>query len=43
MKRLLCTILAAVARHRPAGFLWWVVLGSNQWPLLCESSALQLS
>src|SRR5688572_26338947 len=22
---------------------WWVVLGSNQWPLLCESSALPLS
>ncbi len=23
--------------------MWWVVLGSNQWPLLCESSALPLS
>ena len=24
-------------------FLWWAVLGSNQWPLPCESSALPLS
>jgi hypothetical protein len=22
---------------------WWAVLGSNQWPLPCESSALPLS
>ncbi len=27
----------------PGGGSWWVVLGSNQWPLLCESSALPLS
>jgi hypothetical protein len=24
-------------------FDWWAVLGSNQWPLPCESSALPLS
>ena len=28
--------------HAPDG-TWWAVLGSNQWPLLCESSALPLS
>jgi hypothetical protein len=22
---------------------WWAVLGSNQWPLPCEGSALPLS
>src|SRR5207247_1918903 len=30
-------------RQRDAEMRWWVVLGSNQWPLLCESSALPLS
>ena len=24
-------------------FYWWAVLGSNQWPLPCEGSALPLS
>jgi hypothetical protein len=26
-----------------SGVFWWAVLGSNQWPLPCESSALPLS
>jgi len=28
---------------RKSLILWWAVLGSNQWPLPCESSALPLS
>ena len=32
-----------LAIYDKRGLFWWVVLGSNQWPLLCESSALPLS
>lgn|GEM_PF-3231722 len=24
-------------------YFWWALLGSNQWPLPCEGSALPLS
>ncbi len=32
--------LAVIRNHL---IIWWVVLGSNQWPLPCEGSALPLS
>ena len=45
LRRRLCCIFAVLFGTQSAKYLilWWAVLGSNQWPLPCESSALPLS